>query len=45
MIFISGQADSEMRDVMRETDIPWLRKPFDEEGQLDAISGVAATPV
>jgi two-component system response regulator FixJ len=45
VIFISGHADSEMRDVMRETHIPWLRKPFDEEGLLDAISRAAAMPV
>ena len=44
VVFITGQTDPRLHDAVRATELPWLQKPFDEAGLLDAISRAAVMP-
>ena len=44
VVFITGQTDRRLHDAVRATARPWLQKPFDEHGLLDAISRAAVMP-
>jgi len=44
VVFITGQTDPRIHHAVRETAMPWLRKPFDEDGLLDAICRAAGMP-
>jgi FixJ family two-component response regulator len=45
VVFITGQTDRRVHDAVRATEMPWLQKPFDEHGLLDALSRAAMTQV
>jgi FixJ family two-component response regulator len=45
VVFITAHDGPEVRDAIRETRRPFLKKPFDEGGLLDAIARATADPV
>jgi FixJ family two-component response regulator len=38
IVFITGHTDPQLLDTLRETAMPYLRKPFDHESLFDAIA-------
>jgi FixJ family two-component response regulator len=44
VVFITGHPDPRVHEAVRETAVPWLQKPFDEDGLLNAIWRASVTP-